>query len=201
MIVVLIKILDIDRDSITFNDQSQSLIQAGTVFQTSLAWISDVPTGSVILGQSAQITSQSLEDRAFVSNLGKDHAQYDATHGGQIRINDQIMSTIAGELVTTTASTGTSINFAGQSQWVADGKLDVAETGQTGDYHHLQRVAQEPSSVARTFQKTLPDGSTITLEVRESLLSGPDGFLKLESTWEILADGKRRLSTIIPFGG
>jgi len=111
------------------------------------------------------------------------------------------MSTIAGDLVTTTALTGTSINYAGQSQLVADGKLDVAATGQSGDYHHLQRVAQDPSSVARTFQKTLPDGSTITLEVRESLLSGPDGFLKLESTWEILADGKRRLSTIIPFGG
>jgi len=123
------------RDSITFNDQSQALIQAGSVFQTSLAWISDVPTGSVILGQSAQITSQSLEDQAFVSNHGKDHAQYDATHGGQIRINDQIMSTIAGELVTTTALTATSINYAGQSQLIADGKLDVAATGQTGDYH------------------------------------------------------------------
>jgi len=68
------------RDSITFNDQSQALIQAGSVFQTSLAWISDVPTGSVILGQSAQITAESLEDRAFVSNLGKDHAQYNATN-------------------------------------------------------------------------------------------------------------------------
>ena len=45
------------------------------------------------------------------------------------------MSTIAGELVTTTASTGTSINYAGQSQLVADGKLDVPVSGQTGDYH------------------------------------------------------------------
>ena len=45
------------------------------------------------------------------------------------------MSTIAGDLVTTTASTGTSINYAGQSQLIADGKLDVAATGQTGDYH------------------------------------------------------------------
>ena len=45
------------------------------------------------------------------------------------------MSTIAGDLVTTTASTATSINYAGQSQLIADGKLDAAETGQTGDYH------------------------------------------------------------------
>jgi len=42
---------------------SQSLNQVGTVFQTQLAWASDVPTGTVVLGQSAQITSQSLEDR------------------------------------------------------------------------------------------------------------------------------------------
>ncbi|MCY2944239.1 MAG: hypothetical protein NT142_06845 [Planctomycetota bacterium] len=45
---------------------------------THLAWASDVPTGSVILGQSAQVTSNSLDNRSFVSNLGKDHAQYDA---------------------------------------------------------------------------------------------------------------------------
>ncbi len=77
--------------------------------------------------------------RAFVSNHGKDHAQYDATGGGQIRINDQIMSTIAGDLVTT-ASTATSIHYAGQSQLIADGKLDVAETGQTGDYHLEERT-------------------------------------------------------------
>jgi len=55
--------------------------------------------------------------------------------GGQIRIHNQIMSTIAGDLVTTTASTGTSINYAGQSQLVADGKLDVPVSGQTGEYH------------------------------------------------------------------
>ena len=131
-------------DSITFNDQSQSLVQAGTVFQTQFAWASDVPTGPTtgasLLGQSAQITAESLEDRDFVSNQGKDHAQYDATHGGQIRINDQIMSTIAGDLVTTTASTATSINYAGQSQLIADGKLDAAETGQTGDYHLEDRT-------------------------------------------------------------
>ena len=66
---------------------------------------------------------------------------------------------------------------------------------------HLQRVAQDPSSVIQTLQKTLPDGNTITLEVHESILAGPGGFVKLVSTWEILADGTRRLSTVIPFGG
>jgi hypothetical protein len=132
-------------DSITFNDQSQSLVQAGTVFQTQFVWASDVPTGTVVLGQSAQITSNSLDNRAFVSNHAKDHAQYDANDGGQIRINDQIMSTIAGDLVTTTASTATSINYAGQSQLITDGKLDAAETGQTGDYH-----LENPTTGSRT---------------------------------------------------
>ncbi len=37
------------------------------------------------------------------------------------------MSTIAGELVTTTAATGTSINYAGQSQQIADGKFRLIE--------------------------------------------------------------------------
>ncbi len=122
-------------DSITFTDQSQALIQAGTVFQTQLAWASDVPTGTVVLGQSAQITSISLDNRAFVSNHGKDHAQFDANDGGQIRVIDQIMRTIAGDLLTTTGATDRTITYAGQSQLIADGKLDVAETGQTGDYH------------------------------------------------------------------
>ena len=76
--VVQIKLLDPDPDSITFNDQRQSLVQAGTVFQTQFAWASDAPTGTVVLGQSAQITSNSLDNRAFVSNYGKDHSQYDA---------------------------------------------------------------------------------------------------------------------------
>ena len=48
------------------------------MFQTQFAWASDFPTGTVVLGQSAQITSNSLDNRAFVSNHGKDHAQYDA---------------------------------------------------------------------------------------------------------------------------
>jgi hypothetical protein len=132
------------RDSITFNDQSQSLIQAGTVFQTQFAWASDVPTGTVLLGQSAQITSNSLDNRAFVSNHGKDLAQYDANDGGQIRIHDQIMSSIAGDLVTTTASTATSINYAGQSQRIADGKLDAAARGQTGDFYLEDRYYLKP---------------------------------------------------------
>ena len=105
---------------------------------------------------------------------------------------------VFGEVTSGTHNTQRSLQNAAQMNRI--GIHNTAE-GQKYLTQHLQRVAQDRSSVARTFQKTLPDGSTITLEVRESLLSGPGGFLTLESTWEILADGTRRLSTIIPFGG
>jgi len=105
---------------------------------------------------------------------------------------------VFGEVTSGTHNTQRSLQNAAQMNRI--GIHNTAE-GQKYLTQHLQRVAQDRSSVARTFQKTLPDGSTITLEVRESLLSGPGGFLTLEPTWEILADGTRRLSTIIPFGG
>ncbi len=56
-------------------------------------------------------------------------------------------------------------------------------------------------NVIKTFEKKLPDGSVILQETRESLLSGPGGFLQIESTWEILSDGTRRFTTVIPRGG
>lgn len=63
---------------------------------------------------------------------------------------------------------------------------------------HLSHVAQDPSNVVREFQKVLPDGTVINQEVRESLLAGPGGFIRLESSWEILADGTRKFTTLIP---
>lgn len=67
--------------------------------------------------------------------------------------------------------------------------------------NYLTEVAKDPNNISRKFQKTLADGKVIEMEVRESLLAGPGGFLKIESTWEILEDGTRRLTTIIPIGG
>ena len=41
-----------------------------------------------------------------------------------------------------------------------------------------------------------------TFEVRESLFAGPSGqFAKFESTWQLLPNQTRRLTTLIPFGG
>lgn len=66
-------------DSITFNDQIQSLIQAGTVVQTQFAWASDVPTGNVVLGQSAHIISMAtshLYSKSFVPMAEFGKARY-----------------------------------------------------------------------------------------------------------------------------
>lgn len=59
---------------------------------------------------------------------------------------------------------------------------------------HLDDVVADESNIARTF--TNEHG---TFQIRDSLFSGPGGFLKIESTWEITDDG-HRLTTVIPMG-
>ena len=62
---------------------------------------------------------------------------------------------------------------------------------------HFQAVVNDASYVVQRF--TTPYG---TFEVRESLFAGPSGkFAKFASTWELLSDGTRRLTTVIPKGG
>jgi filamentous hemagglutinin len=61
---------------------------------------------------------------------------------------------------------------------------------------HLNQAVQGQENVVQTF--TNQHG---TFEVRESLLAGPGGFLKIESTWQVMTDGARRFSTLIPKGG
>lgn len=63
--------------------------------------------------------------------------------------------------------------------------------------HHFHAVVNEASNVVRRF--TTPYG---TFEIRESLCAGPSGKLaQFTSTWELLFDGTRRLTTVIPKGG
>lgn len=50
-------------------------------------------------------------------------------------------------------------------------------------------------NIARTFHNEHG-----TFEIRDSFFSGPCGFLKFESTWQVTDDGFR-LSTVIPMGG
>lgn len=61
---------------------------------------------------------------------------------------------------------------------------------------HLDEVAQASDNVLRRY--TDAHG---TFEIRESLLMGPGGGTKLRSTWQVLNDGARRLTTVIPVGG
>ena len=60
---------------------------------------------------------------------------------------------------------------------------------------HFDEVVADPSNVTRTWTNEFG-----TFEIRESLLAGPGGAAKLETTWEVLEDGGRRLTTIIPQG-
>ncbi len=62
---------------------------------------------------------------------------------------------------------------------------------------HFDDVVNDASNITKSYTNKYG-----TFEVRESLFAGPSGqFAKFESTWEVLADGTRRLTTVIPFGG
>lgn len=52
---------------------------------------------------------------------------------------------------------------------------------------HLQLVVEDPTNVTNVFSKTV-DGITQNFETRQSLLAGPGGFLRLDSTFEIMPD-------------
>jgi hypothetical protein len=74
---------------------------------------------------------------------------------------------------------------------------------------HLERVPDEPGNVIQTSggrdlprvpQHSVTEGAWGgPVEMRESLLQGPNGTIKLTSTWEIRY-GVRRLTTVIPSG-
>ncbi|WP_211314281.1 hypothetical protein, partial [Salinicola socius] len=60
---------------------------------------------------------------------------------------------------------------------------------------HLQAAVNTEGNIARTFSNQYGN-----FEVRESLFMGSSGqAAKFESTFQILEDGTRRLSTVIPF--
>jgi RHS repeat-associated protein len=61
---------------------------------------------------------------------------------------------------------------------------------------HFAEVASSASNIVRTYANKY--GS---FQVRESLFAGPGGFIKFESTWQVMEGGQLRLTTAIPFGG
>ncbi|QCI15392.1 hypothetical protein E6B08_03860 [Pseudomonas putida] len=59
---------------------------------------------------------------------------------------------------------------------------------------HLTLSAKTQGNVIKTFSNQYG-----TFEVRESLLMGPSGkAANLQSTFQVLEDGTRKLSTVIP---
>jgi hypothetical protein len=63
---------------------------------------------------------------------------------------------------------------------------------------HLNKVVNDQNTVVREFVNS----HGVKCEIRESLLAGPSNkFAKIESGWEVLSNGNRRLITIIPKGG
>lgn len=77
-------------------------------------------------------------------------------------------------------------------------RIGLRESDETRDLlqAHFDTVVSDPRSVTRTWSNQYG-----AFEARESLLAGPLGFLKLESTWRVLEDGARTFVTSIPFGG
>ena len=75
------------------------------------------------------------------------------------------------------------------------GVEDTAE-GRKMLQEHFDTVVKDDSNVLSTFKNEYGN-----FEIRESLFAGPSGkFAKFKSTWEILSDGNRRLTTVIPIG-
>lgn len=61
---------------------------------------------------------------------------------------------------------------------------------------HFDETVSDPTNVVSTYSNEYG-----TYQVKESFLAGPTGFLKIESTWEVLPNGDLRMTTAIPFGG
>jgi filamentous hemagglutinin len=61
---------------------------------------------------------------------------------------------------------------------------------------HFNEVVSSPSNILETFSNQHGN-----FQVRESLFAGPGGFVKFESTWQVLEGGQFRFTTAIPYGG
>ena len=83
-----------------------------------------------------------------------------------------------------------------QSELSQIGIYDTAN-GRATLTKHFSEVAANPSSIVRTYSETR-NGVTQNFSVRESLLAGPGGFTRLETTFETIADGTNRFITTIP---
>ena len=121
-------------------------------------------------------------------------------------------------------ASATSEEASGQAI-VSAGKYDYIFGRVTTDDHNASRSAQNNNQLARVgiynnpegieilqsfFDGVVGDDSNImksytnkfgNYQVRNALLAGPGGFIRMETTWQVLNDGNYRLTTAIPFGG
>lgn len=70
------------------------------------------------------------------------------------------------------------------------------EEGRAVLQSHFEGVVTDSSNITRSFTNQYG-----TFQIRESLFAGPGGFVKFESTWQVLEGGGFRFTTAIPFGG
>ncbi len=108
---------------------------------------------------------------------------------------------------------------------VSEGKFGYLFGEASGNAHNVSRSLQNASQLSRVgvyndpsgrallqshFNDVVGDSSNIVhsysdqygnFQIRESLFAGPGGFVKFESTWQVLEGGSYRFTTAIPFGG
>jgi len=108
---------------------------------------------------------------------------------------------------------------------ISEGKFGYLFGVASGNAHNIERARENASQLARVgiynnaegrallqahFNETVGAPSNIirstsnqygNFVTRESLLAGPGGFIKYESTWQTVDNGNQRFITAIPFGG
>jgi hypothetical protein len=148
---------------------------------------------------------------------------------GAAKVLDEIDSlsaeTIDKEAAESTADGTSSTADQGSKAVVDDKKCDYLFSRAAPDAHNSPRSLQNLSQlnrigvfdnpegrnlIAQNLNNTVSTDSNIvrtfsdqygTFQIRDSLLAGPNGVLKLETTWQMMTDGRLRMTTVIPMGG
>jgi filamentous hemagglutinin len=108
---------------------------------------------------------------------------------------------------------------------ISEGKFGYLFGEASGNAHNVERALENASQLSRVgvynnaegqallqghFDAVVGDSSNIisstsnqygNFVTRESLFAGPGGFIKFQSTWQVMEGGAQRFITAIPFGG
>jgi hypothetical protein len=118
-----------------------------------------------------------------------------------------------------------SATAAAEGAIISEGKFGYLFGEASGNAHNVERALENASQLSRVgvfnnaegqallqahFDAVVSDSSNIigstanqygNFVTRESLFAGPGGFIKFQSTWQVLEGGAQRFITAIPFGG